>query len=358
MGYFNNYRLVEEDGEYILEIMLGSDMEEFAKEFLSDEATGSSELESKAKELIKEKYANIKVKSIKFIVGTAVIAIIPLYVGSVTAQAANAPTASIAQTVKSTSFYVTASKLNVRSGPSTSYSIIHALWNGNRVTIISETGNWYRIRLSDGRIGFVSKDYIRSDYSSSGTVTASQLNVRQGPSTSELIFHTLWKGNKVSIIGVSNGWCRIRLSDGRIGWVSGEYITEAGSSQQQKIDKVVSLSKSLIGTPYVFGGKSPADGGFDCSGLTVYVFGQVGYTLNRISTDQATQGVFVSSGNKKAGDLVFFSINGTGKVDHVGIYIGNGQMIHSPKPGDTVKTVSIDTSYWQQRYISTRRIIY
>ena len=94
MGYFNNYRLVEEDGEYILEIMLGRDMEEFAKEFLSDEAAESSELESKAKELIKEKYANIKVKSIKFIVGTAVIAIIPLYAGSVTAQAANAPTAS------------------------------------------------------------------------------------------------------------------------------------------------------------------------------------------------------------------------------------------------------------------------
>lgn len=358
MGDFNNYRLVEEDGEYILEIVLGRDMEEFAKDFLSDEAGQSIELENKAKELIKEKYASIKVKSIKFIVGAAVIAIIPLYGGKITAEAAAASTASIAQTVKSTSFYVTASKLNVRSGPSTSHSIVHALWSGNRVTIISESGNWYKIRLSDSRIGFVSKDYIKSDYSISGTITASKLNVRQGPSTSEMVFHTLWQGNKVSVIGVSNGWCRIKLSDGRIGWISGDYVTEAGSSTQQKIDKVVSLSKSLIGTPYVYGGKSPSDGGFDCSGLTVYVFGQVGFTLNRISTDQAKEGVYVSSGNKKAGDLVFFSINGTGKVDHVGIYIGNGQMIHSPKPGDTVKSVSIETSYWQQRYISTRRIIY
>lgn len=357
MEFFNNYKLVEEDGEYILEIVLGKDMEEFAKDFLSDEETEPSDLESKAKALIKEKYENVKIKSIKFIVGAAVIAVIPLYAGSVSAKAASPSTASVAQTVKSTSFYVTASKLNVRQGPSTSYSIMHALWNGNRVTIISESGNWYRIRLSDGRIGWVSKDYISSDYTTSGTVTASKLNVRKGPSTSEAVFHALWQGNKVSVIGVSNGWCRIRLSDGRIGWVSGDYITVTGSTAQQKIDKVVSLSKSLIGTPYVFGGASPKDGGFDCSGLTVYVFSQVGYTLNRISSDQATQGVYVSSGNKKAGDLVFFSINGT-RVDHVGIYIGNGQMIHSPKPGDSVKAVSIETGYWQQRYISTRRIIY
>lgn len=356
MELFKNHRLVEDGDEMILEISLGRDMEGFAKEFLSDNEEKAPDFEQRALELIKEKYSGVKIKAIKFLVGAAVVAIMPLYAGTVTAEAAPA-TVSVAQSVRSTSFYVTASKLNVRSGPSVSYSIIHALWNGNRITVISESGNWYKIRLSDGRTGWVSKDYIKSDYTARGTVTASKLNVRSGPSTSYSIIHALWNGNKVSIIGVSNGWCRIRLSDGRIGWVSGNYITESDSTVQQKIDKAVSLSKSLIGTPYAYGGTSPSTG-FDCSGLTFYVFGQVGYTLNRISTNQATQGLYVSNSNKKAGDLVFFSINRNGKVDHVGIYIGNGQMIHSPKPGDSVKAVNIEVGYWQQRYVTTRRIIY
>jgi cell wall-associated NlpC family hydrolase len=58
------------------------------------------------------------------------------------------------------------------------------------------------------------------------------------------------------------------------------------------------------------------------------------------------------------GDLVFFSFNSNDKIDHVGIYIGNGQMIHSPKTGDTVKITNINVTYWQQRYVTSRRIIY
>ncbi|MDP4091539.1 MAG: C40 family peptidase, partial [Bacillota bacterium] len=109
--------------------------------------------------------------------------------------------------------------------------------------------------------------------------------------------------------------------------------------------------------PYLWGGTSPQEGGFDCSGFTQYVYGRAGYTLNRVSSQQALQGTYVSRDNLQPGDLVFYNFDGTGAINHVGIYIGNGQMIHSPKTGDVVKTVDITTSYWQSRFITARRIV-
>ncbi len=360
MDIIKNYRLIPDGDGYILEIVLDKNAPEFADDLFSKIDEKPVDIESKALKLIKDKFSDIKINAVRFMIGAAVIAIVPLYAGNMKTHAASAePATSVSQMQQSTSFYVTASKLNVRSGPSTSNSVIHALYSGIRITVISESGNWFRIRLSDGRTGWVSKSYITSDYNTTGTVTASSLNVRSGPSSIHNIIHRLYRGNKIRVIGVSGGWCRIRLSDGRIGWVSASYISETSEmTQQQKIDKVVKTAKSLLGMPYVYAGKSPSDGGFDCSGLTYYCFAQVGYTLNRISYQQATQGIYVANANKKAGDLIFYSIDGTGRVDHVGIYIGNGQMIHSPKPGDTVKIANIDVEYWKQRYISTRRIIY
>lgn len=236
------------------------------------------------------------------------------------------------------------------------------MWKGNRVPVIDESGGWYKIKLSDGRTGWISKTYAVPNTQTMGVVTATKLNVRTGPSTSYSIMHVLWNGNQVPIIDDSGNWYKIRLSDGRTGWVSKTYLRvnqpNQADSKQQKIDKVIATAKSLIGTPYVYGGESPQEGGFDCSGLTQYAYKQAGYTLNRISSDQAKQGISVSQSNLQPGDLVFFSFNGNNKIDHVGIYIGNGQMIHSPRTGSTVKTVNINVSYWQQRYVTARRIIY
>ena len=127
-------------------------------------------------------------------------------------------------------------------------------------------------------------------------------------------------------------------------------------TRQQQINTVIATANSLIGTPYVWGGESPSEGGFDCSGFTQYVFKQAGFTLNRISADQAEQGIAVSRANIQPGDLVFYDFNGSGTVNHVGIYIGNGTIIHSPKTGDTVKYTNITTSYWESRFKTARRI--
>lgn len=91
---------------------------------------------------------------------------------------------------------------------------------------------------------------------------------------------------------------------------------------------VVGIAMKYLGTPYVYGGSSPR--GFDCSGFTQYVYRQAGVSLPRTSGSQTGAGQRVSLSNIKSGDLLY----GPG---HVGIYIGNGQFIHSPAPGQSVK---------------------
>ena len=107
----------------------------------------------------------------------------------------------------------------------------------------------------------------------------------------------------------------------------------------EKVDKLIDVAENLKGTPYVYGGSTPA--GFDCSGFTMYCYSKVGVSLTHNAAAQYSQGKHVSKKNLKKGDLVFFG-SSTSSINHVGIYIGNGKMIHSPHTGAVVRVESID----------------
>jgi cell wall-associated NlpC family hydrolase len=113
---------------------------------------------------------------------------------------------------------------------------------------------------------------------------------------------------------------------------------------------VVPIALSQLGTPYVWGGAAP--GGFDCSGLVMWAYSQVGVSLPHSSYAQYGYGVPVSRDQLQPGDLVFF--DGLG---HVGIYVGGGQFVEAPHSGDVVKISSLDQGWYAAAYVGARRIL-
>jgi peptidoglycan DL-endopeptidase CwlO len=109
-----------------------------------------------------------------------------------------------------------------------------------------------------------------------------------------------------------------------------------------------SIALQYLGVPYQWGGASP-DTGFDCSGLVMYVYAQLGVLLPHFAAGQYAYGTPVPRDQLQPGDLVFFD-----GLSHVGIYIGNGQMVHAPQTGDVVKISPL--SDFGNRYVGARRI--
>lgn len=116
---------------------------------------------------------------------------------------------------------------------------------------------------------------------------------------------------------------------------------------------LVNFAYRQIGKPYVWGAVGPRS--FDCSGLTMYVYGAMGLSLPHYSGDQFSMGAPVSKGNLMPGDLVFF--NTYGSISHVGIYVGGGEFIHAPGSGRGVTVSDLNSGYYAQRYAGARRMV-
>jgi cell wall-associated NlpC family hydrolase len=109
----------------------------------------------------------------------------------------------------------------------------------------------------------------------------------------------------------------------------------------QRAAAALAAAKTKIGSPYVWGATGPSS--FDCSGLTGWAYQQAGVQLPRISQDQANAGTQIGRGELKPGDLVMFYSD----LHHIGLYAGNGQVLHAPKPGANVRYESMDNMPFQ-----------
>ena len=118
---------------------------------------------------------------------------------------------------------------------------------------------------------------------------------------------------------------------------------------------IVKVALRQVGKPYVWGGDSP-DKGFDCSGLIWWVYRKHEIRVPRVSHQQRLAGRSIARQDLRQGDLVLFKTNPKGKSLHVGIYIGRGMFVHSPKRGAFVRVDSVSNPYWKRVYVCSRRV--
>ena len=287
--------------------------------------------------------------------------------------------------------FTTGSNLRLRSSPSTTGKILDTAPKGDVVTVISKTGNWYKVNYNL-QIGYMHTDYLRVLTKENaelgyGRINGTSVNLRSGPGTG---YQAMAKGNindKVYIIGMNQGWYKVIFGE-KICYIRSDYVdlTEipyenADSAKSPKFfrggkstgiapsasalngssagkvtgQQIVNSAKQYLGVPYVFGGASPS--GFDCSGLVYYVLKNLGFSPYRTAEDQYKMGTYVDKSQLKPGDLVFFENTYKFGISHVGIYSGNGQFIHAPNSNSVVSYGDLNSTYWTNHYYGARRIV-
>lgn len=252
---------------------------------------------------------------------------------------------------------VESGNLNVREAPSTSGKLVGKMPANSACEVLDEADGWAHI--SSGEVeGYVSLDYLLTGPDARikaaeivRTVAVADtdgLNVRESASTSSEILTQVPKGEEMEFVEEKDGWVEVSI-DGEPAYVSSEYVTV-----EEKIDTAITMTellygqgvsdvrvelveyaKQFLGNPYVWGGTSLTKGA-DCSGFVLSVFKKFGVSLPHSSASQASQGTRISASELQPGDLVFYG-NSSGRINHVAIYIGGGQVIHASSPSTGIK---------------------
>lgn len=250
--------------------------------------------------------------------------------------------------------------LNVRETPDESSKLVGKMSNNAACEIIGTDGDW--IQIKSGKVeGYCHKDYLltgifarkRADeiVTTVAEATSGGLRVRTEPNTDSEIITTMAEGEYLEVVEVTDGWIKVLLDDEEA-YISADYaqvkenldtaitMTELlyGEGVSDVRVELCQYAKQFIGNPYVWGGTSLTKGA-DCSGFTMSVFKKYGISLPHYSVSQSQMGTKVSLSEAKAGDLVFYAKGNT--VNHVGIYLGNGQVVHASSPRTGIKISNV-----------------
>ncbi len=262
---------------------------------------------------------------------------------------------------------ITGNNVNVRKGPGLTYSVIKQLNKGELIEILEKKDKWYKVRLSDNVVAWVSSSYIlecketteqikeNDSEKASDKVSEKESDISQSSSSGE-------QGSQSETSESTNN-SKFTASETSASQTSEEGTADSTMESTDEstvvISDLIDLAQSLVGVKYTYGGTSP-ETGFDCSGFTQYVFGSFGIKLERVAADQAKQGVEVKQEELLPGDLVFSDTDGgNNNINHVGIYIGDGKFISATSGSNSAKVsvTSLESSYWKSTYMTARRIV-
>ncbi|WP_270812542.1 SH3 domain-containing protein [Hungatella effluvii] len=250
--------------------------------------------------------------------------------------------------------------LNVREEPSEDGKVIAKMPSKAAGNILETTDNgWYKIQ--SGKItGYVKSDYILTGQAAKdealkvaelmAIVNTDMLNARSEPSTDSKIWTQISNNEKYPVLKQIDGWVEIELEEDSNAYVASDYVDvryalpeaikfspleEKANAAASLRTQIVNYALQFLGNPYVWGGTSLTKGA-DCSGFTLSVFGHFGISLPHYSGSQANMGKAVKSSEMRPGDLVFYA-NSKGTINHVGIYIGNGQIVNAASRRSGIK---------------------
>ena len=253
--------------------------------------------------------------------------------------------------------------VNIRKEPSKTAEIIGKLPGDAGADILSEKDGWYEIK-SGAVSGWVNSEFILTgkdawaravDKSTLMAIVATDgdgLNVRSGPGQEYDAWTSISNKERYPVLDQENGWVKIDLGDTdedgneTVAYVSSQYVTvREGLNEAVKFSvseirnslrqKIINYAVQFCGNPYVWGGTSLTKG-CDCSGFTMQVLRNFGISLPHYSGDQAKMGSKVTTATMKPGDLLFYANKG-GTINHVAMYIGNGQIVHAANRRSGIK---------------------
>lgn len=241
--------------------------------------------------------------------------------------------------------------LNVRELPSSENTsqIIGKMIHDTACEILDYADGWYKVK-SGPVTGYVSADYIITGDEAVAVALeeaklraivktdGGELNVRKEPSTDSEILEKVSAEERYEVTEVLDGWVKIVTLTGEEGYVSSDYV-EVKYALNEAVEftppmtsskrlAIIEYAQQFLGNPYVFGGTSLTRG-TDCSGFVMRVFENFGISLSRTSKAQANNGTEISYSEAQPGDLIFYGRSGVSGIGHVGIYLGNGKIIHA-----------------------------
>ena len=253
---------------------------------------------------------------------------------------------------------VNASDVNFRSGPDSSSSAVATGNKGDKAYIIGINNGWYKVIFGD-HVCYVRSDYLtltEKPYENKASTNSPKF-YRSGKSLGVEPSAAALKGTSSSAnsSSSSSGSTSSGSSSSNSGSNTATPSTPTGSVQTGSVtgDQIAAKAKQYLGVPYLWGGTSPS--GFDCSGFVYYVMNSMGIKISRTISTMYTQGKAVSKSDLKPGDVVFFQNTYKDGLSHVGIYVGNGQFIHSPQSGQVVSFANLESSYYVKHYYGAVR---